>query len=446
MKLIVALLLGFLLFAGCRSPSITQTAEGQNTTYSGKNGVDGCAITIDHKTGEVRLENEPRTLSQLAKLSDGIYRETILPKLNDGEPLDEGELTLLVCCLNARMSKLNAANTLVLQSMQLESEESLTYDMVAHPRIVQRTDFQPAQEAAERRREASEVEFKKCLDDLVAKDVTGDTQFRESVTKWGETFSGDDSVTFNKSAREKVLRQILSDENWDYRYLQKGFWWTLWSFFFWNKNTHKKGLPQYRNRYENRAAYIDWREEYQENHGAVSWMYDELRHAAEKNAKNGKGIQNDRLEDVVRQFADRANSLKKSDLLVFDYPFAMTLLECMRMMDYYDRNEWCNVTLNEVKERRYKPLARSLVAYTNSLRMEKINHAGLKRLYEKVYVPFLGNAFDMTSKELYRGDLIPFSVDSEFDLKSVKEDVRKKRDKDRSAMEVIAEDGMNSNE
>ena len=175
-------------------------------------------------------------------------------------------------------------------------------------------------------------------------------------------------------------------------------------------------------------------------------MYDELRHAPEKNAKNGKGIQNDRLEDVVRQFADRANSLKKSDLLVFDYPFALTLLECMRMMDYYDRNEWCNVTLNEVKERRYKPLARSLVAYTNSLRMEKINHAGLKRLYEKVYVPFLGNAFDMTSKELYRGDLIPFSADSEFDLKSVKEDVRKKRDKDRSAMEVIAEDGMNSNE
>ena len=174
MKLIVALLLGFLLFAGCRSPSITQTAEGQNTTYSGKNGVDGCAITIDHKTGEVRLENEPRTLSQLAKLSDGIYRETILPKLNDGEPLDEGELTLLVCCLNARMSKLNAANTLVLQSMQLESEESLTYDMVAHPGIVQRTDFQPAQEAAERRREASEVEFKKCLDDLVAKEVGRD--------------------------------------------------------------------------------------------------------------------------------------------------------------------------------------------------------------------------------------------------------------------------------
>jgi len=49
-------------------------------------------------------------------------------------------------------------------------------------------------------------------------------------------------------------------------------------------------------------------------------------------------------------------------------------------------------------------------------------------------------------KELYSGGLIPFSVDSEFDLKSVKKDVRQKRDKNRSAMEVIAEDGMSSNE
>jgi len=337
---------------------------------------------------------------------------------------------------------MNAENAMVLQSMQLAPESSLTYGMVAHPKIDPQNDFGPAKERedAENCRDASEKAFKGMLDSLVDKDIKSDSRFRASVMKWGETFSGNESVTLDRSDREKILRQILSDEEWDYRYLQKGFWWTILSVFFWDPSTHKKPLPMYENQFAQRGAYIDWREQYKEDRDAIVRIYDRLCKVAADNIKKNKDIQNARLLNLSEQYSDRAKAVKKSDFLVYDYPFAVTLLECMRMMDYYDRNEWADVTLNSVKEERYKPLARSLVKYTSTLQMEKISHAGLKRLYEKVYVPFLGNAFSMTSKELYSGGYIPFSVDADFDLKSVKLNIPKNHKQ--SAMQVLLKEGF----
>ena len=441
MEKTIGLLISVLMLVGCTT-TIKQETDGEWTKYSPKGDEKACSISVNNKSGEVRWENEPPTLSQFAHYSDGIYEEVIVPKLNRSEALSEAELAILACCLNVRMCKMNAANTMVLQSLQLAPEKSLTYGMVAHPQIDVAKDFGPRQkrEELERRRDASERAFKKMLDELVAKDLKGDSKFGDSVMKWGETFSGNELVNFDKSGREKILRQILSDEECDYRYLQKGFWYTLLSYYFWNWNTHKQPLPSYENQYAQRGAYIDWREQYQEDRDAIVRMYDGLCHVAKENLRKNKDIQNARLLYLSEQYADRAKAVKKADLLVFDYPFAVTLLECMRMMDYYDSNEWCNVTLDEVKDKRYKPLARSLVKYTSTLQMEKISHAGLKRLYEKVYVPFLGNAFDMTSKELYSSGYIPFSIDAEFDLQSIKSSVPK--DKKQSAMQALLKEGF----
>ena len=443
MKKIIGLLVVVFTLAGCMT-TIKQETDGEWTKYSQKGGENACSICVNNESGEVLWETEPPTLSQLAHYSDGIYEEIIVPKLNRGEALNEAELAILACCLNVRMCKMNAVNTMVLQSMQLEPEKSLTYGMVAHPKIDVVKDFgsRKKREELEGRRDASERAFKDMLDELVKQDIKGDSKFGDSVMKWGETFSGNESVNLDKGDREKILRQILSDEEWDYRYLQKGFWYTLFSCFFWDLNTHKQPLPSYGDQYARRGAYIVWREQYQEDRDAILRMYDGLCNVAKENQR--KDIQNARLLDLIGQYSDRAKAVRKADLLVFDYSFAVTLLECMRMMDYYDRNEWCNVTLNEVKDKRYKPLARSLVKYTSTLQMEKISHAGLKRLYEKVYVPFLGNAFDMTSKELYSSGYIPFSIDAEFDLQSVKSSVPK--DKKQSTMQVLLKKGFRIDE
>lgn len=442
MKRLMALSIGVLMLAGCAT--IKQESDGQWTTYSRRGGAQPCSISVNNESGEVRWENEPPTLSQFAHYADGIYEEVIAPKLNKGESLSEAELAVLACCLNVRMCKMNAANTIVLQSMQLAPEQSLTYGMVAHPKVDDAKDFGPGQkrEDLEKQRDASENAFKEMLESLVDKDVKSDSKFHESVMKWGETFSGDESVNIDKAGREKILRQILSDEDWNYPYLKKGFWYTWLSFYFWNPRTHKKPLPAYENQYRQRGAYNEWREQYQEDRDAIVRMYDGLCKVAKDNLRKNKDIQNARLAYLSEQYSDRAKAVKKSELLVFDYPFAVTLLECMRMMDYYDRNEWVNVTMNEVKEHRYKPLARSLVAYASTLQMKKISHPGLKRLYEKVYVPFLGNAFDMTSRELYSGGYIPFSVDAEFDLQAVKSSVPK--DKDQSAMQTLLKEGFDA--
>lgn len=437
MEKTIGLLISVLMLVGCTT-TIKQETDGEWTKYSPKGDEKACSISVNNKSGEVRWENEPPTLSQFAHYSDGIYEEVIVPKLNKGEALNEAELAVLACCLNVRMCKMNAVNTMVLQSMQLAPEKSVTYGMVAHPKIDGAKEQK--REALEKQRDASEMAFKKMLDELVAKDLKGDSKFGDSVMKWGETFSGNELVNFDKSGREKILRQILSDEEWDYRYLQKGFWYTLLSYYFWNWNTHKQLLPSYENQYAQRGAYIDWREQYKEDRDAIVRMYDGLCNVAKENLRKNKDIQNARLLYLSEQYSDRAKAVKKAELLVFDYPFAVTLLECMRMMDYYDRNEWCNVTLDEVKDKRYKPLARSLVKYTSTLQMEKISHAGLKRLYEKVYVPFLGNAFDMTSKELYSSGYIPFSIDAEFDLQSIKSSVPK--DKKQSAMQALLKEGF----
>lgn len=441
MKKTIELSIVVLTLAGCTT-AIKQETDGEWTKYSQKGGENACSICVNNESGEVRWETEPPTLSQLAHYSDGIYEEIIVPKLNRGEALNEAELAILACCLNVRMCKMNAANTMVLRSLQLAPEKSLTYGMVAHPQIDIAKDFGPSQkrEELEGRRDASERAFKAMLDELVDQELKGDSRFGDSVMKWGETFSGNESVNFDKGGREKILRQILSDDDWNYRYLQKGFWYTLLSYYFWNWNTHKQPLPSYENQYARRGAYIDWREQYQEDRDAIVRMYNGLCNLAKENLRKNKDIQNARLLYLSEQYADRAKAVKKADLLVFDYPFAVTLLECMRMMDYYDSNEWCNVTLDEVKDKRYKPLARSLVKYTSTLQMEKISHAGLKRLYEKVYVPFLANAFDMTSKELYSSGYIPFSIDAEFDLQSIKSSVPK--DKKQSAMQALLKEGF----
>ncbi len=190
------------MLAGCAT--IKQESDGQWKTYSQRDGAQPCSISVNNASGEVRWENEPPTLSQFAHYADKIYEEEIEPKLNNGESLSEAELAVLACCLNVRMCKMNAANTIVLQSMQLAPEQSLTYGMVAHPKVDDAKDFGPGQkrEDLEKRRDASENAFKEMLKSLVVKDVKSDSKFHESVMKWGETFSGD------KFAPDSVGRRL----------------------------------------------------------------------------------------------------------------------------------------------------------------------------------------------------------------------------------------------
>ena len=420
------LLICGLMLAGCQTTyKIEQEKSDHLTKYScvNSNGVtEPFLIKVNDKTGEVGWENEPPTLSQMASYSDEIFEQVILPKWDKGLALDEAEMAVLACCLNVRISMVNVMNGTILRSMQLSPEKSLTYGMVAHPKVDQVADLGTAEErkVAEDKRRSSEKAFIRMLEDLVKKDIQSDSTFNASVKDWGKTFSGDGSFNLNKSEREKILRQILANAEFDDDYLSKGFWRTVMSFFFWDASTHERPLPGYANQYALRKAHIAWREHYGEDRDVIMNMYDSLCRATEEASNESKDIQKDRLSNLKDAFSERVKAIERADLLVFDYPFALTLLECMRMMDYYDRNEWCNVTLDEVKENKYKPLARSLVECTSTLRMNQIRSVGLSRIYEKVYVPFLGKSFGMTSKELYCAGLIPFSVDVEFDLKPLK--------------------------
>ena len=426
MERCIFLMICGLMLAGCHTQyKIVQEKSDQLTKYTcvnSKGETEPFLIKVNDKTGEVGWENEPPTLSQMASYSDEIFEQVILPKLDKGLALDEAEMAVLACCLNVRISKVNAMNGAILQSMQLSPEKALTYGMVAHPKIDQLADLGTAEErkVAEDKRRSSEKDFIRMLENLVKKDFQSDSTFNASVKDWGKTFSGDGSFNLNKSEREKILRQILVNAEFDDDYLSKGFWRTVVSFFFWDAHTHEQPLPGYANQYALRKAHISWREHYRVDRDVVMNMYDSLCRATKDVPGESKDIQKDRLSNLKDAFSERVKAIERADLLVFDYPFALTLLECMRMMDYYDRNEWCNVTMNVVKENKYKPLARSLVKCTSTLRMNQIRSAGLSRVYKKVYVPFLGKSFDMTSKELYSAGLIPFNVDVEFDLKPLK--------------------------
>ena len=419
--------------AGCRTmPKISEQKDGGWTRYKqveGNGSTSEYSITVNDDTGEIKFEHEPPTLSQLTRYTDEIFKQRLVPKLKSGDALSDADLSVLTCCLNVRISKMTAMNRILLESMQLPTETALVYDLVSHTRSAASHD---GNRERSDRIDSSENSFNEMLNTLVEEELKMDSVFKDSVSKWGATFSGDDSFSLNLDDRRKLLAAILSERDYESKYLQKGFWKSFWEGCWFNvpailfEIRDKKPLPNYNEKYLKRMGHVKWRDEFMEGMHKAKEMYVHVDDAVVKGMKEEiQNQQQDRLNDIKQSFGDCANSIRdKSALLVYDYPFAISLLECMRMMDYYFQNEWFGITVDEVKEKRYRPVALSLVDCAKSLCMQRISHPGLKRLYEKVYVRFLMNTYDKTAEELYSEGLIPFPTDDKSRINSLDKDRR----------------------
>ena len=443
MKRVLPIVVLAVSIVGCRTaPKISEQKDSGWTRYEQveENGsTSEYSIAVNDDTGEIKFEHEPPTLSQLTRYTDEIFKQRLVPKLKSGDALSDADLSVLACCLNVRISKMTAMNRILLESMQLPTETSLVYDLVSH---TQAAAFHDGNRERSDRLASSENSFNEKLKTLVEEELKMDSVFKDSVSKWGATFSGDDSFSLNLDDRRKLLSAILLERDCESKYLQKGFWRTVGSFFFWNKNTHKKPLPNYKVKYLQRMGHIKWRDDFIDEKSKVEDMYAHVGDAAVRVVKEEiRKQQQDRLNDIKKSFETPAHSIRdKSRLLIYDYPFAISLIECMSMMDYYHRNEWCNVTLDDVKEKRYRPVALSLVEYAKSLGMQTISHPGLKRLYEKVYVQFLMNTYGKTAEELYSEGLIPFSTGDKFRLNSLDKDSQTRENASQSMSALMKEE------
>ena len=120
-----------------------------------------------------------------------------------------------------------------------------------------------------------------------------------------------------------------------------------------------------------------------------------------------KNQQYDRLRDLENQFSKFIQDSISSQYLVEDYPFAVMLLESMKMMGWYYKREWVNHTRSRV-QRKYKTVAKNLCLFSKAMNIQKLHNQTLIALYENEYVKFLGKSLNKTSEELYLEGLIPF--------------------------------------
>ena len=126
----------------------------------------------------------------------------------------------------------------------------------------------------------------------------------------------------------------------------------------------------------------------------------------------GQDQQLDRLCDLEKQFYNVLHDMQRNaQCLTEDFPFALTMLEGMRMMNWYYQKECPGVTPSLVQEK-YTRIAKNLCEFTKSIHMTQIHNEGLQQLYAKRYVQFLEVRLECSELQLYNSGLIPFKVDS----------------------------------
>ena len=413
---IVALLVLSLVLVGCSTPKgeITIINDGNTITYrETRNGKPSPhSIKVEKDSTIVSLDYgkpEPPTLPQLCEYSQAIFDQTIKPKLESGETLSNEELVILACCMNVRISMIKALNGTVLASMDLPLAASLTFGIVAHPNLPSMLEVPKKRYAKiESNRLDAEKAFNEKLKGL-SNDFINDRP--PAIETWGQSFSGDDSFTLGLDERRRLLEHMLKNEGEPFKtdYLRRGSW--LWLWLIPATNSSNNELPDFQETYRQRIRNTKWKTGnfgYDTNILALTEMYSDITNGIHiAGISTEKNQQYDRLRDLENQFSKFIQDSISSQYLVEDYPFAVMLLESMKMMGWYYKREWVNHTRSRV-QRKYKTVAKNLCLFSKAMNIQKLHNQTLIALYENEYVKFLGKSLNKTSEELYLEGLIPF--------------------------------------
>lgn len=420
---VLALLCGCSTQKGIISTSVSGGTITYNETKNGK--TSSYSLSVEEDSTIVSLDfakPEPPTLPQLCTYAQEVFDQIIKPKLDAGQTLSNEELAILACCMNIRIYMMRALNGTILSSMDLPLDASPTYSIVAHPKLPPMRDVAENRNAnMESNRLNAEKAFDNEMQELAAK-FTGES----SIEYWGKSFSGNESFTLGLDERKELLYCLLApNQKLKPDYLRRGVWkrlydWTGWLAFglvgeipgaIIANMASGKELPAFEEKYRQRIRNTKWKIGdlgYDAALLALRKMYSDISnsvHIARISIDNNQ--QFDRLCDLEKQFSKVIHDSTRSQCLAEDYPFAVMLLECMKMMDYYYKREYHGHTPDKVQDK-YGKVAEELCGFVKSMRISKLHNKTLIALYENKYVKFLEKSLKKTSEELYREGLIPF--------------------------------------
>ena len=428
MTAIIALFIVLTLLCGCSTPKGVISTSESNGAITYKETKDGktspYSLSVEEGSTIVSLDfpkPEPPTLPQLCTYAQEIFNQEIKPKLDAGQTLSNEELAVLACCMNVRIYMMKALNGAILASMELPLGASPTYGVVAHPRLTRMLDETKKNREMESNRLHAERAFDEKLNELANDFINGRSP---NIETWGRSFFGDESFNLGLDERRKLLYCLLSNEQkslpsndfhrnpWkilcDWTGLVGGIPGVIIAY-----NATKKELPNFADKYRQRTNHTKWKTGdlgYDTYLLALNQMYSDVSNGifrASEFTENSRNQQYDRLRDLEKQFSEVVSSINRSRCLVEDYPFAVMLFECMKMMGWYYKREYLGHTPDSVQQK-YEDVAKQLCRFAKSMNITMMHNKALIGVYEDTYVAFLRNSLNKTSEELYRDELIPF--------------------------------------
>ena len=418
---------------GCSTPKLSVYVDDAKTTCNvsipAEQGKEQCAVSVENSSGIIAVScapdqrHEHPTLRQMSTWADLVFDEYLRPKLEDNEDLSDAELTILACCLNIRIARMKAMTTQVVNAIDVDPS-SVTYGMVAHPKITAASDFGAGHrwKELEQARCDSEKGFKEFIDAAIDEELRCETTSGMQIKKWGESFSGNENknltCSLDRADRNKVLRHVLKNEPFDvddmidpHMVLKKVANRVLAISPSWfqprNMNDVKDVFERHYESLKSRKRNLGWRESYLDSIVNLRRMYEASSYSS-TNKVIMKSRQADRLGDLMRQ---NANAIKRTtadaEALVVEYQVGVTMIECVRLMQYfYQRsyNKWdFEWLLTE-----YKKIGKAFTDYVKSQNVNDFQNETLKYCYRKYIAEFFEDRLDKSQDGLWSEGVIPF--------------------------------------
>lgn len=420
MKWSIPLFAPLLAFLGCASQPTghfveQQTKQASYYRWDSPKGRELFHLEIDHETGAyvlIPVGEELPTMKQLSEFFDEGFKR-LASKLEKGEVLTNQELTLLSCCLNVAICRMEIMNDFVFSAFDLP-DTSETHKFTTLRKSIRNPDLT--------RREAmrdSDTGFVSLLRKIADDFYRGDNKFGKGVTSFGRTFnSGEDArVNLIKEERSAVFSSLVKNEYFDSPYLDHSWFRNFGTIFlFSHYNASNRPLPDYKKAYDNRWNNVQWIKEYRD----ASMKFDVMRVSIQTNLLKTSSVKDademrrrDVLADISKALQNERIGVADASLVAQEFPFALGMMECMKMMDEYYRYEKLWNTPDE-SQRKYKQVAKTLVRLADCLGLDHIENKPLRELYEANYVRFLEKVLTkstgghVTADELYADKLIPF--------------------------------------
>ena len=421
---------------GCSTPKLSVHVDNAKTTCNvsipDELGNEQCMVSVENSSGIIAVScapdqrHERPTLRYLSTWADLVFDEYLRPKLENNEDLSDVELTMLACCLNIRIARMKAMTAQVVNAIDVDPS-SITYGMVAHPKITAASDFGAGDrwKELEKARGDSEKGFKEFIDATIDEELRSETTFGMQIKKWGESFSGNENenltCSLNRADRNKVLRHVLKNEPFDvddmidpHMVLKKVVNRVLTIPPSWfqprNMSDVKDVFERHYESLKGRKRNLDWREVYMDSIINLRKMYEA---SSSTNKVGMKSRQADRLDDLVRQNSDTIKrTTDDSETLVVEYQVGVTMIECVRLMQYfYQRsyNKWdFDWLLNE-----YKKIGKAFTDYVKSQNVNGFQNETLKYCYRKYITEFFEDRLDKSQDGLWSEGIIPFKPERE---------------------------------